>query len=88
MYQGEQRVFTATQLTAMFLSHVKDFTTKELKAPVTDVVISCPGWFTDRQRRAVSDAANVAGLNPLRIMNDTTACASLAFRTGEKATLP
>ncbi|TPX49981.1 hypothetical protein SeLEV6574_g01168 [Synchytrium endobioticum] len=75
MYQGEQKEFTATQLTAMFFTQVKDFTSKELKSPVTDVVISCPGWFTDRQRRALSDAAEVAGLTPLRILNDTTASA-------------
>ena len=34
-----------------------------------------PGWFTDAQRRAVLDAADIAGLNPLRLMNDTTASA-------------
>lgn len=75
MYQNEKRQFTANQLAAMFLNHVKAFTSKELNAPVTDVVISCPVWFTDRQRRALSDAAEVAGLKPLKILNDTTAAA-------------
>ncbi|KAJ3331912.1 adenyl-nucleotide exchange factor sse1 [Blyttiomyces sp. JEL0837] len=62
-YQGENRVFSATQLTAMFLSQVKDFTQKEIKIPMTDCVISCPGWFNDRQRRAIMDAAEIAGIN-------------------------
>ncbi|KAJ1569264.1 adenyl-nucleotide exchange factor sse1 [Nowakowskiella sp. JEL0078] len=59
----------------MFLGKVRDFTAKELKLPVKDVVISVPGWFTDRQRRAILDASEVAGLNCLRVMNDLTAAA-------------
>ncbi|KND00507.1 uncharacterized protein SPPG_04820 [Spizellomyces punctatus DAOM BR117] len=74
-YQGDQRSFTFTQLCAMFLGKVKEFTGKEIKTPVTDVVISCPGWFTDRQRRAILDAADVVGLTVLRLMNDSTAAA-------------
>ncbi|KAI9105235.1 heat shock protein 70 family [Phlyctochytrium arcticum] len=75
VYQNEQRSFTFTQLCAMFLGQVKDFTSQEIKAPVSDVVISVPGWFTDRERRALLDAAHVAGLNPLRLLNDGTSAA-------------
>ncbi len=32
-----------------------------------------PSLFTDSQRRAYLDAAEIAGLNPLRLLNDTTA---------------
>lgn len=32
-----------------------------------------PGYFTDAQRRSVMDAAQIAGLNCLRLMNETTA---------------
>lgn len=34
-----------------------------------------PGWYTDIQRRAVLDAAQIANLNVLRLINDTTAVA-------------
>ncbi|KAJ3258004.1 adenyl-nucleotide exchange factor sse1 [Boothiomyces macroporosus] len=74
-YLNEEKVFSFTQLNAMFLAKVKEFTGKELGIPVSDCVISCPTWFTDSQRRALLDAANVAGLNCLRLMNDTTASA-------------
>ncbi|KAI8915320.1 heat shock protein 70 family [Powellomyces hirtus] len=74
-YQEDQRNYTFTQLASMFLSKVKDFTSKEIKIPVTDAVVSCPGWYTDRQRRALLDAADVAGINVLKLMNDTTASA-------------
>ncbi|KAJ3155150.1 adenyl-nucleotide exchange factor sse1 [Geranomyces variabilis] len=74
-YQEDQRSYTFTQLASMFLTKVKDFTSKEIKIPVTDAVLSCPVWFTDRQRRALLDAADVAGINVLKLMNDTTASA-------------
>lgn len=74
-FQGEQKEFTYTQLCAMFLVKVKEFTSNECKIPISDCVISCPTWFTDAQRRALIDASQVAGLNCLRLMNDTTAAA-------------
>ena len=72
---GEKQRFTATQLVAMFLSKVKATASAELKLPVSDIVISVPAWFTDVQRRALMDAAEIAGLKLLRLINDTTATA-------------
>ncbi|OLL25920.1 Heat shock protein hsp88 [Neolecta irregularis DAH-3] len=74
-YLNQEEVLTATQLVAALLQKVKQTTVNELKTAVSDVVISVPGWFTDCQRRAVLDAASIAGLNPLRLINDTTASA-------------
>lgn len=54
---------------------MRDIAAEELKTGVTDVVIAVPGWYTDIQRRALLDAAAIAGLNPLRLINDTTATA-------------
>lgn len=59
----------------MFLSKIKATTSSEIKLPVSDIVLSCPAWFTDIQRRALIDAAEIAGLKLLRLMNDTTAAA-------------
>ena len=72
---GEKQQFTATQLVSMFLSKVKATAAAELKAPVTDIVISVPPWFTDVQRRSLMDAAEISGLKLLRLINDTTATA-------------
>ena len=74
-FLGEQRVFTITQLTAMFLSKTKDITAKETKANVTDICLSVPVWYTEKQRRAAADACKIAGLNPVRIVNEVTAAA-------------
>lgn len=59
----------------MFLSKIKSTASAELKLPVSDIVLSCPPWFTDAQRRSIMDAADIAGLKLLRLMNDTTAAA-------------
>ncbi|KAJ6258265.1 Heat shock protein [Drechslerella dactyloides] len=74
-YLGESHTFSSTALIAMYLTKIKDTASKELKLPVSDIVISVPSWFTDSQRRAILDASEVAGLKTLRLMNDTTAAA-------------
>ncbi|KAJ5682312.1 Heat shock protein hsp88 [Penicillium macrosclerotiorum] len=74
-YLGKKEKFSATQLVAMYLTKIKDIASKELKLPVSDVTISVPAWFTDVQRRAMIDAGEIAGLNVLRLVNDTTATA-------------
>ncbi|KAF4926765.1 Heat shock protein hsp88 [Colletotrichum viniferum] len=74
-YLGKKEKFTNTQLIAMYLSKIKQTTQAELKLPVSDLVMSVPAWFTDIQRRALIDAAEIAGLKLLRLMNDTTAAA-------------
>ena len=74
-YLGKKEQFTATQLISMFLSKVKATASAELKLPVSDIVMSVPPWFTDVQRRSLMDAAEIAGLKLLRLINDTTATA-------------
>ncbi|KAL7926330.1 heat shock protein 70 [Trichoderma austrokoningii] len=74
-YLGNSEKFTATQLVAMYLSKIKQTTASEMKLPVNDICLSVPAWFTDSQRRALLDAAEIAGLKVLRLMNDTTAAA-------------
>jgi heat shock protein 4 len=74
-YLGKKEKYTGTQLVSMFLSKVKTTASAELKLPVSDIVMSVPAWFTDIQRRSLMDAAEIAGLKLLRLMNDTTAAA-------------
>lgn len=74
-YMGKKEQFTATQLVAMYLGKIKQTASAELKLPVSDVVMSVPSWFTDVQRRAMLDAAEITGLKLLRLINDTTAIA-------------
>ncbi|PVU87095.1 hypothetical protein BB561_006463 [Smittium simulii] len=74
-FAGEKTKFSATQLYAMFLGRLRDTTAKELSNKVSDVVLSVPAWYTDRQRRSVLQACQIANLNCLRLINDYTAAA-------------
>lgn len=75
-FQNEEHVFSATQLMAMYLGKLRDTTQNELGGSgVSDVVLAVPIWFTDAQRRAFLNAAEIANLNPLRLMNEPTATA-------------
>lgn len=74
-YLGKKERFTATQITASYLTKIKATASAELKLPVSDVVLSVPVWYTDAQRRALLDASEIAGLKCLRLINDTTATA-------------
>lgn len=73
MYMEEERVFSIEQVTGMLLTKLKETAESALKKPVADCVISVPSYFTDAERRSVMDAAQIAGLNCLRLMNETTA---------------
>uniref|UniRef100_A0A8C3SSI4 Heat shock protein family A (Hsp70) member 4 like n=1 Tax=Chelydra serpentina TaxID=8475 RepID=A0A8C3SSI4_CHESE len=74
-YLDEERPFAIEQVTGMLLAKLKETSESALKKPVADCVISVPSFFTDAERRSVMAAAQVAGLNCLRLMNETTAVA-------------
>lgn len=62
----------------MMLARLRQTTEADVGRAVTDVVVAVPVYYTDRQRRAMLDAAEIAGLRCLRIVNETTA-AALAY---------
>eukprot|EP01087_Luapelamoeba_hula_P007809 TRINITY_DN1918_c0_g1_i1.p1 TRINITY_DN1918_c0_g1~~TRINITY_DN1918_c0_g1_i1.p1 ORF type:complete len:796 (-),score=173.07 TRINITY_DN1918_c0_g1_i1:22-2409(-) len=74
-YNGEQQLFSTTEVTGMMLAKIKEIIEKATLTKAKDVVISVPAYFTSRQRKALVDAASVAGLNCLRLLNDTTSSA-------------
>ncbi|XP_072301809.1 heat shock 70 kDa protein 4a isoform X2 [Eucyclogobius newberryi] len=73
MYMEEERLFSIEQVSGMLLTKLKETAESALKKPVVDCVISVPSYYTDAERRSVMDAAQIAGLNCLRLMNETTA---------------
>ncbi|XP_029458510.1 heat shock protein 105 kDa [Rhinatrema bivittatum] len=75
MYMEEEHSFSVEQITAMLLTKLKETAENNLKKPVSDCVISVPSFFTDAERRSMLNAAEIVGLNCLRLMNDMTAVA-------------
>ena len=70
--------FTPEQLSGFLLQKIKRDAEAFLGEPVKDAVVTVPAYFDDNQRSATKDAAAVAGLNVLRLVNEPTA-ASLAY---------
>ncbi|CAE7232123.1 Hspa4 [Symbiodinium natans] len=74
-YKGETTHFSATEVTAMFLTKLKQVTEAWCGAKVADAVIAVPSHFSDFQRQALLDAAAIADLHVLRVVNEHTATA-------------
>ena len=53
----------------------KSFGLEENSAELVGAVITVPAYFDDAQRQATKDAARLAGLNVLRLLNEPTAAA-------------
>ena len=66
------------QISAMILTEMKSIAESYLGHKVTKAVITVPAYFSDASRAATRDAAIIAGLDALRIINEPTA-AALAY---------
>ncbi|XP_015905822.1 heat shock 70 kDa protein 4 [Parasteatoda tepidariorum] len=74
-YLKEKTVFSVPQIMGMMLTKLKEISETNLKIKIQDCVISVPVYFTDWERRMLLDSAQIAGLNALRLLNETTAVA-------------
>ncbi|MPW42997.1 Fe-S protein assembly chaperone HscA [Acinetobacter guerrae] len=66
---------TPVEISAEILKQLKDRAETSLKNPVNGAVITVPAYFDEAQRQATRDAAQLAGLNVLRLLNEPTAAA-------------
>lgn len=66
---------TPIEVSADILRVLKQRADQSLGVSVSDAVITVPAYFDDAQRQATKDAARLAGLNVLRLMNEPTAAA-------------
>lgn len=63
------------QVSADILQNLKQRAEQSLGGDLTGVVITVPAYFDDAQRQATKDAATLAGLKVLRLLNEPTAAA-------------
>ncbi len=63
------------QVSADILTSLKQRAEASLGGDLAGVVITVPAYFDDAQRQATKDAATLAGLNVLRLLNEPTAAA-------------
>jgi molecular chaperone DnaK len=72
------REFSPEELSGFLLQKIKRDAEAFLGEPVNQAVVTVPAYFDDNQRNATKDAAKIAGLEVVRLVNEPTA-ASLAY---------
>src|SRR4029077_424404 len=78
-----ERSFTAPEISSFILRELKNWAEAYFGETVDRAVITVPAYFNDAQRQATKDAGKLAGLEVLRLVNETTA-ASFAYGLHEK----
>ena len=71
----EELILKPEELVGMFLSFIKTISMDYLKKNISQCVITVPSFFTLAQRQALLDAANIAGLNVLQLVDENVAAA-------------
>lgn len=72
------KTLTPIEISADILRHMKHMAESALGKEVSKAVITVPAYFDDAARLATKDAARLAGLEVLRLINEPTA-AALAY---------
>ncbi len=73
-----ERAFTPPEISALILRELARWAARSLGEQIHKAVITVPAYFSDAQRQATREAAALAGLEAVRILNEPTA-ASLAY---------
>lgn len=74
-YCNEPCSFTPEQVMAMILVDLKHIVETDAHITVSDCVLAVPTYFDEAGRHAMLNAATIAGLKCLRLINETTATA-------------
>ncbi|HQO92231.1 MAG TPA: Hsp70 family protein [bacterium] len=72
------RSFSAEEISSFILTELRSTAEKYLGETVSKAVITVPAYFNNKQRQATKDAALIAGIEVLRIINEPTS-AALAY---------
>jgi molecular chaperone HscA len=68
-------VKSPVEISAEILHALRERAERELGGPIDGAVVTVPAYFDDAQRQATKDAATLAGLPVLRLLNEPTAAA-------------
>lgn len=82
--QTEFQTLSPVQVSADILKVLRKRAEATLGGELVGAVITVPAYFDDAQRQATKDAAQLAGLNVLRLINEPTA-AALAYGLDQNA---
>ena len=75
LLKTEQGEMSPIEVSAKILQKLTALSEQRLGGQLSGVVITVPAYFDDAQRQSTKDAAKLAGLNVLRLLNEPTAAA-------------
>ncbi|XP_044254414.1 hypoxia up-regulated protein 1 [Tribolium madens] len=71
----ENEFYSVEELIAQLLGKAKEFAEQGARQPIKECVLTVPGYFNQIERKSLLQAANLAGLKVLQLINDYTAVA-------------
>ena len=80
--RAQGNTYTAQEISAHVLVHMVRLAESATGETVDSAVITVPAYFNDQQRQATRDAAEIANIDCLRIINEPTA-AAMAYGYGQ-----
>ena len=78
-----EKEYTPSMISSLILQRLKKAAESYLNQTVTQAVITVPAYFDEKQREATMEAADLAGLEVLRLLNEPTS-AALCYAMGQK----
>lgn len=72
------RSYSPVEISALILRKLKQYAEKQGECTIQGAVVTVPAYFNDNQRQATFMAAELAGINILKLLNEPTA-AALAY---------
>ncbi|KAJ0442309.1 putative Heat shock protein 70 family [Helianthus annuus] len=83
-YKGQEKQFTTEEISSMVLAKMKEVAETYIGETVKSTVITVPAYFNDCQRQSTKNAATIAGLKVMRMINEPTA-AAVAYGVAHKS---
>jgi molecular chaperone DnaK (HSP70) len=74
-FMAGDKEYSAVQISAFILQEIRRIAEEALGGSVTEAVVTVPAYFHDAERAGTIEAAELAGLKVLRIVNEPTAAA-------------
>ena len=69
------KLYSAVDISSMLLQHMKNIAESSQRDKISGAVITVPAYFDDVQRQATKNAAVMAGIKVMRLINEPTAAA-------------
>ena len=80
--KGKKKTYSPEFISSLIIKKLVKDAENLLNSPIEKIVISVPAYFDDAQRNATLEAAKLAGLKVIRIINEPTA-AALSYGLGQ-----